>query len=176
MELDWSLLARRLYSIVLLSRSCAGWRRESRCRVESRGASRGGVTVPTIFDLRRERGPLCEYCHEREACQRHHCLVPDLKRFHASLTVPENLMIVCACCHTGICVLDRREVRIWFYGIQCQRYGPDHMQAWLLSLDPKLWASGRIDHAFLAGEINIERKLYGNDSYPGGRKFQTVTR
>lgn len=114
------------------------------------------MTIPTIYDLRTERGPLCEYCKERQAEQRHHCLVPDRKRFHEEVTVKENLMAVCAYCHTGICVLDRREVRIWFYDVQCNRYGVDHMEDWLKSLPAKLWISGRID--FIGNENNLLAK------------------
>ncbi len=100
---------------------------------------------PSIWDLRRERGRLCEWCKERPMEQRHHALIGDLKRFHKELTVIENLMGVCAYCHTGICVLDRREVRRMFYEVQCRRHGPDHMEDWVNSLSPKLQISGRID-------------------------------
>lgn len=119
---------------------------------------KASFVAPSIWDLRRERGNLCEYCHEREAEQRHHCLVGDLKRYHQELTVPENLMIVCSYCHTGICVLDRREVRLIFWAIQCKRYGVDYMQDWLRGLPIKLWQSGRIDRAYLAGEVSVKVK------------------
>jgi hypothetical protein len=101
--------------------------------------------VITIWDLRRERGPLCEYCHKREAEQRHHALIPSIKRWYEILTVPENLMQACAYCHTGICVLDSYEVRQWFWGVQCKRYGVDHMEDWVHSLPDKLRISGRLD-------------------------------
>jgi hypothetical protein len=103
------------------------------------------VTLITIWDLRRERGPLCEWCHKRPAEQRHHALVPDLRRWHEELTVKENIMQACAYCHTGICVLDSYEVRQWFWGVQCKRYGVDHMTDWVHSLPDKLRISGRLD-------------------------------
>jgi hypothetical protein len=101
----------------------------------------------TIWDLRRERGSLCEWCNKREAEQRHHALVPDLKRFHEELTVKENIMQACGYCHTGTCVLDSYEVKQWFWARQCERYGVDHMQDWLASLPVKLRYSGRLDFA-----------------------------
>jgi hypothetical protein len=99
----------------------------------------------TIWDLRRERGPLCEWCHKRPAEQRHHALIPSIKRWYDILTVPENIMQACAYCHTGICVLDGWEVRRWFWGVQCKRYGVDHMTDWVHSLPDKLRISGRLD-------------------------------
>jgi hypothetical protein len=99
----------------------------------------------TIWDLRRERGPLCEWCHKREAEQRHHALIPDLKRWHEELTVKENIMQACQYCHTGIMVLDTYEVRRWFWQRQCERYGVGHMMDWIESLPAKLQISGRLD-------------------------------
>ena len=99
----------------------------------------------TVMELRRLRGALCEWCKKRQAEQRHHALVPDLKRFHAELTVKENIMQACAYCHTGICVLDSYEVKRWFWGKQCERYGVGHMLDWVDSLPVKLRYSGRLD-------------------------------
>jgi hypothetical protein len=61
------------------------------------------------------------------------------------LTVKENIMQACAYCHTGICVLDAWEVKRWFWGVQCKRYGVDHMEDWVHSLPDKLRISGRLD-------------------------------
>lgn len=88
---------------------------------------------------------MCEWCHKREAEQRHHCLIHDSKRFHGELTVKENLMAVCAYCHTGECLLNGYDIRLWFWSIQCERYGIDHMLDWLESLPVKLRYSRRID-------------------------------
>lgn len=46
--------------------------------------------------------PLCEVCNHNRATELHHCLVHDSKRYHALVTVPENLMPVCPTCHTGL--------------------------------------------------------------------------
>jgi hypothetical protein len=45
--------------------------------------------------------PVCEICYQRPATELHHCLVHDMKRYHDSLTVPENLQPICAICHTS---------------------------------------------------------------------------
>jgi hypothetical protein len=122
----------------------------------------------TIWDLRRERGALCEWCHKRQAEQRHHALIPSLKRWYDILTVPENLMQACAYCHTGICVLDAWEVKRWFWGVQCKRYGVDHMTDWVESLPDKLKVSGRLD--FVTERNTHERRgrvskvIQGKDS------------
>lgn len=99
----------------------------------------------TIWDLRRERGPLCEWCRKREAEQRHHMLIHASKRFYDVLTVPENIMQACSYCHTGVCVLNGYDMRVWFWGVQCERYGVDHMLDWVERLPYKLKVSRRID-------------------------------
>lgn len=99
----------------------------------------------TIWDLRRERGSLCEWCGEREAIERHHALIHDIKRWHDILTVKENIMQVCDVCHRGECVLNGYDVRVKFWQMQCKRYGVDHMLEWVASLPVKLMYSRRID-------------------------------
>jgi len=99
----------------------------------------------TIFDLRRERGVLCEWCGEREAIERHHALIHDIKRWHDILTVKENIMQACEVCHRGECVLNGYDVRVKFWQIQCARYGVEHMEDWVNSLPVKLTYSRRID-------------------------------
>lgn len=129
---------------------------------------RAGVYIePNIWDLRLERGQYCEWCEylyrigekkadeRNQAETRHHCICPDLIRFHQEVTVIENLMGACTDCHTGRCLLDTKEVRDLFWMWQCQRYGVDHMQDWLRGLPAKLWISGRIDPAYLDGEMSI---------------------
>jgi hypothetical protein len=100
----------------------------------------------TVTELRQKRKTTkCEWCKKREAEQRHHCLIHDSKRFHEELTVEENLMLACSYCHTGVCVLNGYDIRVWFWGKQCERYGIDHMLDWVDSLPDKLRYSGRLD-------------------------------
>jgi hypothetical protein len=99
----------------------------------------------TVLELRQKRKGLCEWCHKREGTERHHCLIHDSKRFHEELTVEENLMLACSYCHTGVCVLNGYDIRVWFWGRQCERYGIDHMLDWVQGLPDKLRYSGRLD-------------------------------
>ena len=46
--------------------------------------------------------PVCWLCDIRPSVQLHHVFVHDMKRYHRELTVPENLMPVCAECHTSL--------------------------------------------------------------------------
>jgi len=102
----------------------------------------------TIHELRRERGPMCEKCGIREAVERHHALIHDVKRFHEQLTCKENIMQACDVCHRGECVLNGYDMRVWFWGVQCERYGKKYMKRWITKLladCPKLEYSRRID-------------------------------
>ena len=123
----------------------------------------------TVLELREKRKTrLCEWCHKREGVERHHCLIHDTKRFHEELTVEENLMLAWSYCHTGVCVLNGLDVRLWFWGVQCERYGVDHMLDWLDSLPVKLRYSRRFDFLqhFEANNTRAERALCPNKSTP----------
>ena len=89
------------------------------------------------LSLFERRGWYCEYCHLRRATQKHHALFGRMKRY-PELDAEENMMIVCPDCHTGKELLDTQEVREWFWKIQCERYGLDHMLAWIKSLPLKV--------------------------------------
>jgi hypothetical protein len=109
----------------------------------------------TVLELRQKRGYMCEWCRERGGTERHHCLIHDTTRFHEELTVEENLMLACSYCHTGICVLNGFDVRVWFWGKQCERYGVDHMEDWVNGLPVKLRYSRRFDFVESAGRQSL---------------------
>ena len=109
----------------------------------------------SVLELRQKRGHLCEWCHKREGVERHHVFIHNSKRFHDELTVEENLMLACSYCHTGVCVLNGLDVRQWFWGVQCERYGIGHMLDWLGDLPDKLRYSRRVD--FLTERVTPSR-------------------
>lgn len=84
-----------------------------------------------------ERGPLCESGSGKIGHDLHHCLFRRQKRFAAHLDVPENLMLVNHYDHIDG-KFDTFGWRVKFWEIQCRRYGLEHMEAWILSLPPKL--------------------------------------
>lgn len=97
------------------------------------GLTQDGLKQRLMF----QRGRMCEYCGQRPAIDLNHCLIHDAKRYHKALTVEENLELVCTECH------QREYVHTWehakqFWVIQCERYGVDHMQAWLADLPLKV--------------------------------------
>ena len=88
-------------------------------------------------DLIERRGWMCQWCKIRPATDLHHALIGRMKG-HPELDCEENYMTACAKCHTGDELLDTQEVKIWFWNVQCQRYGLDHMQEWVKSLPLKV--------------------------------------
>lgn len=88
-------------------------------------------------DLIRKRGYNCEWCKVRTATDLHHALIPRMKG-KIELDAEENLMIACHSCHVGKELLDTQEVREYFWGVQCNRYGIDHMIKWMKSLPLKV--------------------------------------
>jgi hypothetical protein len=88
-------------------------------------------------DLIERRGWMCEYCHVRPATDLHHALIGRMKG-HPELDVEENLMCACSSCHVEKVYLDTQEVKTWFWGVQCERYGHDHMVKWIKSLPLKV--------------------------------------
>lgn len=85
-----------------------------------------------------EKRPICELCNKNMATQLHHCLVHDMKRFHDLLTVEENLMPVCAECHTGLGqIANGYKVRRAFAYRQVKR--GLHVSEWYRSLPLKYY-------------------------------------
>lgn len=73
-----------------------------------------------------KKRPICELCGIRRATQLHHCLVHDMKKYHAILTVEENLLPCCERCHTSSeQIANRLEVRIQFAMRQKREYNLD---------------------------------------------------
>lgn len=74
-----------------------------------------------VFD---ERGPLCELCGalSRDA---HHALIGRMKS-KPELDCKENTLLVCRGCHE-----DSDEAKRLAWQLLCDRYGREHMVAWL---------------------------------------------
>lgn len=73
-----------------------------------------------------KKRPICELCGLRRATQLHHCLVHDMKQYHALLTVEENLLPCCDRCHTSMeQTANRLDVRVKFAHRQIDVYGLD---------------------------------------------------
>ena len=70
----------------------------------------------------------CEGCNN-PAEQAHHCLYRRDKRY-PELNDDENLQLVCYYHHMVDGTADSWENRVWFWGVQCERYGADHMIEW----------------------------------------------
>lgn len=89
-----------------------------------------------------ERGFLCEHCQmigvdePRSAHDAHHVFFRRDKH-RPELDVPENIALVNH--HEHIRGdFDNIEFRRMFWTRQCNRYGAEHMEAWLASLDTKV--------------------------------------
>ena len=88
-------------------------------------------------DLIRSRGYSCEYCKIRPATDLHHALIGRMKG-HPELDCEENFMVACHYCHVGKELLDTQDVKLWFWNVQCDRYGYDHMIAFIKDLPLKV--------------------------------------
>jgi hypothetical protein len=89
--------------------------------------------------LFRRRGWVCEICRVRHATDLHHCLIRRDKR-KPELNAEENYQCLCHYCHMSG-YGDTRENRQVFWMRQVERYGYDHMTAYLedLPLKVKHW-------------------------------------
>jgi hypothetical protein len=87
------------------------------------------------LDLIQKRGYVCEFCHLEPATELHHALIGRNKNI-PELDIEYNLMCVCHNCHET--EIHGRAVKIWFWGIQCQRYGITVMTKWLNGLPLKI--------------------------------------
>ena len=90
----------------------------------------------TKEELLAERGYVCEGCSASGLLDVHHCLIKDMKRYHAILTCRENCQILCRKCHASG-YWNGREGRELFWRAQCRRYGESYMREWLASLPLK---------------------------------------
>ena len=70
----------------------------------------------------------CEGCNN-PAEQCHHCLYRRDKRY-PELNTDENFQLVCYECHFVTGKADSFENRVYFWKVQCERYGADHMILW----------------------------------------------
>lgn len=93
--------------------------------------------MPTFSDLARKRGYLCDCGCNLRAEDRHHCFVPNLKRF-PQMDVEENIVLVSHWEHTDERKFDNPKWRQYFWIVQCNRYGEEHMIEWLASWPKKL--------------------------------------
>jgi len=84
--------------------------------------------------LIKERGALCERCRLRPAADLHHALIGRMKG-HPELDVKENGELLCKECHANAGGYEQKK-RFW--AKQCARYGEEHMEKWLDSLDLKV--------------------------------------
>ena len=93
--------------------------------------------MPTFDELvRKRRQFLCECGCMQLATDRHHGLLPNLKRF-PMLDCEENIVLVNHWEHDTR-RFDNAEWRQKFWDIQCERYGRKHMIDWWNSLPAKL--------------------------------------
>lgn len=85
----------------------------------------------TARELIKERGCICECCHEREGTEAHHCLYRrDRKVKNGSLEEKYNLQLVCQDCHHKTGKADSHENKIAFWHRQVNRYGRVAMEMW----------------------------------------------
>ena len=102
-----------------------------------------GRPTETAQLLMQERGiTTCEVdgC-DRPGVQGHHCLYRKDKRY-PELNVSENFQLVCYICHHVTGAADSWENRLRFWGLQCDRFGHDHMVAWHNALPLKVKEHG----------------------------------
>ena len=87
----------------------------------------------TLFS---ERGYRCECGCGKLAQDAHHALIGRRKRF-PELDCPENILLVNHDEHL-LRKFDTLEWRRYFWQVQVDRYGHDHMTEWAMSLPHKL--------------------------------------
>ena len=79
-------------------------------------------------ELADERGEFCEYCGV-PGSDLHHAIVPDKKSHKRLLFCKENLIILCGKCNVSK-RFDNKAGRVYWWGVQCVRYGVDYMLEW----------------------------------------------
>ena len=87
-------------------------------------------------ELFEERGQRCECGCGKLAQDAHHALIGRRKRF-PELDCPENILLVNHDEHL-LRKFDTLEWRRYFWQVQVDRYGRDHMTEWAMSLPHKL--------------------------------------
>ena len=90
------------------------------------------------WQLFQERGSLCACGCGQVAHDKHHCCIPDLKRFHNLLDVRYNVALVNHHEHTTLKKFDNQQWRRKFYLQNVARYGQSAMDEWIASLPAKL--------------------------------------
>jgi len=101
------------------------------------------MPTPTALRLMAERGIItceCEGCNNL-AEQAHHCLYGRSKRY-PDLNADENFQIVCHVCHFETGAANSWENRHYFWGVQCERFGYQHMVDWHNNLRLKVKEKG----------------------------------
>jgi hypothetical protein len=86
-----------------------------------------------LFDM---RGNHCECGCGRLAHDAHHCLIHRMKKY-PELDCEENIALVNHDEHI-LRKFDTLEWRRYFWQVQIDRYGYDHMMNWMNTLSPKL--------------------------------------
>ena len=91
-------------------------------------------------ELAELRGYKCEVRYngkdcERRGTQRHHGLIRTGKGF---LDVLINYQLVCMTCHTDTGRADSKENHVYFYTLQCDRYGKEVVDNWIGGLPFKV--------------------------------------
>jgi hypothetical protein len=90
-----------------------------------------GKPTPTAIRLMKERGiTQCEVegC-DNFALEAHHCLYGK-KKGHSELDMDENLCLVCEDCHSASGKAKSFEHKLYFWQVQCERFGHKHMVEW----------------------------------------------
>jgi len=101
-----------------------------------------GQPTPTARRLMKERGiSQCEVqgCNN-PAEEAHHCLYGKKGGKHPvpELNMDENLQLVCRICHKHSGRARSHENKVYFWNVQCDRYGREHMIKWHDSLSLKV--------------------------------------
>lgn len=94
--------------------------------------------MKTYHELATKRGYLCECGCGLPSSDRHHCLIPHLKRGGEILNDERNLVLVNHHEHVDLKKFDNLEWRRRFWKLQCRRYGEAAMLEWVNALPEKM--------------------------------------
>jgi len=75
----------------------------------------------------------CEWCEEREAKEKHHCLL-NRDKDNPELDDPRNIGMVCRECHGQWIGTGGRLVKESWWNIKCAKHGEAEMQEWYSGL------------------------------------------
>ena len=89
-------------------------------------------------ELVEARGGICENpdCHN-PASDTHHCCIGDKKALKDILFTKYNLVLLCRKCNTSR-IYDNESGRLYWWGVQCARYGEKRMVSWLDSVNEQV--------------------------------------